>query len=120
MPFPDNRHGRTQSRRRAALVLAGALLVGSFCLSAASQPSHHLVVIEAMQFAPRTVEVNVGDTVVWNNRDAFPHTATSDRQDFHSGEIPTSGEWRLVVRKKGVFPYSCALHPTMHGTLFVK
>ena len=33
--------------------------------------------MQAVQFAPATLKVKRGDTVVWTNRDPFPHTATA-------------------------------------------
>src|SRR6516165_2497451 len=36
------------------------------------------VVIRAFKFDPKTVTVNPGDTVEWQNEDIVPHTATED------------------------------------------
>lgn len=104
-----------------ALLLAVALLGGgSSSTFAANKSKVHTVVIEAMQFSPQIIEVSAGDTVIWKNKDSFPHTATSGNRSFNSGDIPTSRSWTFVARKVGTFPYSCALHPTMKGTLVVK
>jgi plastocyanin len=108
------RHGGT------ALLLACVFLGMSDGSYAASQTKVHTVVIEATQFSPQVVEVNIGDTVIWKNKDPFPHTATSDNRSFDSGEISTNRSWKFLARKKGTFPYSCALHQTMKGTLVVK
>lgn len=78
------------------------------------------VVIEAMRFAPQTVEAQVGDVVVWSNRDPFPHTIAADRGEFASDMIVPGGAWRMQAARRGVFPYTCGLHPTMHGVLVVK
>jgi plastocyanin len=80
----------------------------------------HTVVIDGMQFSPAKLEVTVGDTVVWINKDPFPHTATSDQDGFHSKTILPERTWRFVATQRGMFPYSCALHENMHGTLLVK
>jgi plastocyanin len=80
----------------------------------------HTVVIDGMQFAPATLEVHAGDTVVWQNRDPFPHTATSTKRGFDSRAIPAGGSWKFVARRKGEFDYLCTLHTTMKGTLVVK
>ncbi|MEO8600104.1 MAG: cupredoxin family copper-binding protein [bacterium] len=115
-----NRPTKKQCHDGMALLLIAALLVGGFNAYAATKPKVHIVVIEAMQFSPKIVEVNSGDTVIWKNKDPFPHTATSDNRSFKSGEIPANRSWKFVARKKGNFPYSCALHSTMKGTLIVK
>lgn len=80
----------------------------------------HTVVIDGMQFAPATLQVAVGDTVVWINKDPFQHTATSDRDGFHSKNILPGHSWSFVTMQRGTFPYSCALHENMKGTLLVK
>ena len=113
-------HIKGQRHGGMALLVAATLLGGSSSTYAATKSKVHTVVIEAMQFAPQTVEVSAGDRVIWKNKDPFPHTATSDNRRFNSGDIPTNRSWTFVARKPGTFPYSCALHPTMKGTLVVK
>jgi plastocyanin len=87
---------------------------------AAQAGAQHRVVIEAMQFSPQTVEVHAGDTIVWSNADPFPHTVSAEARAFDSGEIPAEGNWQMTATRKGVFPYRCALHPSMRGVLLVK
>ena len=74
----------------------------------------------AMQFSPQVIEVAPGDTVVWTNKDPFPHMATAQDRSFDSGEIAPKRSWKLKARKKGVFSYVCTLHPTMKGNLVIK
>ncbi len=104
------------------LLLVGTLLGGS--ISAGAQPPEkakvHTITIEAMQFSPKTLEVNIGDTVIWKNNDLVNHTATADNKAFSSGDIPINRSWKFVAQKKGTLPYSCMLHPTMKGILVVK
>lgn len=64
--------------------------------------------------------VNAGDTIIWKNRDAFPHTATSEGKQFDSRDIAPGGSWKMVAKKRGTFAYICTLHRTMKGTLSVK
>jgi plastocyanin len=89
-------------------------------VQAKTKPLVHTVVIDGMQFSPATLEVTAGDTVVWINKDPFPHTATSDRDGFHSKTILPEHSWSYVAKQRGTFPYRCVLHENMHGTLFVK
>ncbi|WP_420473591.1 cupredoxin domain-containing protein [Noviherbaspirillum sp. ST9] len=103
------------------LILATFLAGMSMMASAASKPAVHTVIIDGMQFSPATLEINAGDTVIWKNKDPFPHTATSlDKPGFDSGEIRTGGSWRYVAKKRGSFPYDCTLHRTMRGVLIIK
>lgn len=102
-----------------ALFLGCTLMLGG-AASYAAPKTVHMVTIEAMQFSPAILEVNVGDTVVWKNHDPYPHTATSNKNEFNSGNILPDHNWKFVAKKRGTFPYSCALHETMKGTLVVK
>jgi plastocyanin len=105
-------------RRQA---LGGVILIGltaATCMAA--QAAVHTVLIEGMQFTPPALEVNAGDTVVWKNKDPFPHTATADNHAFDSGSIPAGGSWKFVARKRGSYPYTCTLHQTMKAQLVVK
>jgi plastocyanin len=83
-------------------------------------PATHTIVMEGVGFAPNTLTVAKGDTVVWVNKDAFPHTATAQDKSFDSKEIAAGKSWRFTAKKSGTFPYVCTLHPTMKGTLVVK
>jgi plastocyanin len=80
----------------------------------------HTIVMEGVAFKPETLTIKKGDSVVWVNRDVFPHTATAGDRTFDSGEVAPTRKWKLVAKKSGRFPYLCTLHPTMKGALVVK
>ena len=88
--------------------------------AAPAQPVTHTVSIENMQFQPATLTVKAGDSVVWVNKDMFPHTATSTSDAFDSGQIEAGASWTFRAATTGEFPYVCSLHPTMGGTLRVE
>jgi plastocyanin len=100
-----------------ALLLAGALPGAAL---AAPRPAVHTIVIDGMLFVPAALTVNAGDTVVWKNKDPFPHTATSSTKGFDSRDIAPTRSWQFVAGRRGAFAYLCTLHPTMKGTLTVK
>ncbi|MCM2280261.1 MAG: cupredoxin family copper-binding protein [Bdellovibrionaceae bacterium] len=96
-------------------VIVSVLLVcAEFAIAAT-----HTITIEGMKFDPATLTVKRGDTIVWVNKDFFPHTATSENKAFDSGEIKAGASWKRVVDTKGSFTYVCTLHPTMKGSLTV-
>jgi plastocyanin len=103
-----------------ALLFAVTLYGVGYGVNALAEPKTHTVVIEAMQFSPKVLEVNAGDTVVWVNKDAFPHNAIATEGGFQSKEIAPNGSWRFKAMTKGTFPYICTLHPTMKASLLVK
>lgn len=84
------------------------------------RPATHTVTIAEMRFQPETLIVNAGDTVVWVNKDLFPHTATSQAGGFNSASIDAGKAWQFTPAAKGTFAYVCSLHPTMKGTLQIK
>ena len=79
----------------------------------------HVVLIDAVAYAPAALTVKRGDTVVWRNKDPFPHTVTAQGH-FDSGSFGPEREWTYVARKPGVYPYLCTLHPNMQGTITVE
>ncbi|HZW19705.1 cupredoxin domain-containing protein [Noviherbaspirillum sp.] len=104
-----------------ALALALALALSSVGAATAPKAAVHTVVIEGMQFSPAVLEVNAGDTVIWHNKDPYPHTATTDStRDFDSGEIKPGRSWKMTAKKPGDFSYLCTLHRTMNARLVVK
>lgn len=99
------------------MVLAGAALL---CGASVDKSATKTVLIEHFKFKPETVEVNVGQTVTWNNADSYPHTVTAaDRKAFDSGPISNRASWTFTARKQGTYDYVCKLHPNMKGKLIV-
>jgi plastocyanin len=103
--------------------LAAALAAVSLALTAACAqpvPRSHTVEIRGFAYLPATLQVAVGDSVVWINRDVVPHTATQDGRHWDSGSIKAEQTWRLIAASPGSQPYYCAFHPVMRGTLVVR
>jgi plastocyanin len=104
-----------------ALVLAALFTsAGQAARAVPSKPRTHTVIIEGTRFQPETLTVRAGDTVVWVNKDLFPHSATASNATFNSEVIAAGASWRYVARKKGEFAYTCVFHPTMTAALVVK
>ena len=114
-------------RFAAALWTAG--LVALWCAAGAGAgaeeqkpppPVTRKVTIDATNFLPVSVVANVGDTVVWTNKDLFKHTVTAVDGAFDSKDIEPGGTWSLTVKAAGVFDYACIYHSTMKGALRVR
>jgi plastocyanin len=76
-------------------------------------------------FAPQSVTIKVGDTVRWTNNGAAPHTTTSGTSPTGDGKwasgILSSGQsFSFTFTQAGTFPYFCAVHPFMIGTVTVQ
>jgi plastocyanin len=103
------------------LAVAGVSLLAALAVSAVySEPVTHTVTIENMRFDPESLSVKRGDSVVWVNKDLFPHTATADGKAFDSGDIAVGKSWTYVVAAPGRYTYTCSYHPSMKGTLIVQ
>ena len=98
-----------------AFVLGGGVAIGT----AAAAGTSHTVAIDGVKYDPETLTINRGDTVVWINKDPFPHTVTS-KGAFDSQSIAAGKSWKYTPRKAGEFAYICKFHPNMKGTLTVK
>ncbi|HXV46538.1 MAG TPA: plastocyanin/azurin family copper-binding protein [Nitrososphaera sp.] len=83
-------------------------------------------------YAPNPLNINVGDTVTWTNKDSTAHTVTSGTgtndpnkgQEFDSSPnfnpiMPPGGVFSHTFETAGEFPYYCGLHPNMVGTVVV-
>ena len=103
--------------------LAAAVLLGSAPAHGGVEPAPpsrtHVIEMRNFVFSPASLEVAVGDTVVWINRDAAPHTATDSAAAWGSGAVKAEGRWSRVVDAPGRFPYLCDYHPSMRGELIV-
>jgi plastocyanin len=112
------------SRHRLAIVAAALLALlscekGRSAAAGDSRPMTLTITIDGTRFAPEDATVKVGDTIVWVNKDPFPHTATS-KPAFDSSAIEAGTSWSYTASQAGEFPYVCRFHPTMKATLRVK
>ena len=108
--MPMLRFGRILTLAAAVALSPGAIAAGKA----------HQVVIEGMKFVPERIEVAVGDSITWVNKDPVPHTVTNAAKKIESGTIDPNGKWKYVVRRKGDIDYVCRFHPGMRGTISVK
>lgn len=130
------------SSRIAALAVCSAVALGA-CGGAAPDPpaarSHRgtHVTVDTFRFSPRTLRVTVGTRVRWENRDEILHTVTAGRgrdpgvpgvsspsparpSGAFDGRLDGSGSsFAFTFTVPGSFPYFCAVHSGMAGTVLV-
>lgn len=109
-----------------SLVLVVGLLVpgiGRSVLAATAQRPAATTVnvsIENFAFSPATVNVAVGSTVVWTQKDSVAHTVTSDNNAWtNSGPLNQGATFSHTFTKPGTYTYHCAIHPNMTGAIVV-
>ena len=101
-----------------ALAGVGVLLLGA----APAGAQAHAVSISAFAFQPQRLTVQLGDTVTWQNADPVSHTATADGVSprWNTGTIGAgTSSAAVLMATAGSFPYHCAIHPGMTGTIVV-
>jgi plastocyanin len=71
-------------------------------------------------YVPAELDVAVGTTVTWMNTDSTSHTSTSNVPGWDSGIVAPGGQFSFAFQSAGTFPYHCAIHPGMVGTVVVR
>lgn len=117
------------------LLLTGTLLLGG-CSLYGAQPSSpapatssvpaqgstavasNAVDIQNFSFTPSTLTIKKGTTVTWTNNDSTPHQIKS--ATFNSGQLSKGQTFSFTFADAGTFAYSCAIHPSMTGTIVVE
>jgi len=73
-------------------------------------------------YSPNPQTVRVGQTVAWRNADSSAHTSTQDiTAGFNTGNLAGGAtSTPITMSVAGTFPYHCAIHPSMVGTITVQ
>ena len=80
--------------------------------------------IKLFQYQPDPLEIAVGTTVVWTNRDEASHTVTHGtyvkRGDaFDSSTLMQGQSFAFTLTRTGNYAYFCLIHPEMVGMVKV-
>ena len=88
----------------------------------------HIVEVKDFDFAPKDLNINLGDQIRWEWTGIIPHTATSDANSgidsWDSGLLNQGAIYEYTLETEGNHPYYCIPHGTpggvgMAGTIFV-
>jgi outer membrane protein OmpA-like peptidoglycan-associated protein len=127
MPVATNEtdEGRELNRRVELKVTesAGGVTVASPVPAAdaaapAAAGSGSTVTIENFAFAPASITVPVGTTVVWTNQDGSNHFVKF--VDAASERMKKGATYSRTFTAPGTYPYECSIHPSMTGTVVVE
>ena len=82
---------------------------------------HDVEITAGMSFSPSSLEIVVGDIVRWTNNHSSAHTATSTDtpEAWEDANISPGATFQVTFNNAGVFPYDCAYHSSMTGTITV-
>jgi len=122
----------TASNLLAGANVLTAVAYDTFGLAATSAPVSIVVTNQAVTagvaiqnfaFVPQVITVTAGSTVNWTNKDSFSHTATGVLTNleplFGGAFLSLNQSCSTRFMTPGVYPYYCALHPFMLGTVVV-
>jgi plastocyanin len=71
-------------------------------------------------YVPNPITVQVGTTIKWINNDNVAHTVSSQNNLWDSGDMEPGATYSRTFQAPGTFPYYCAYHPLMVGTITVQ
>lgn len=77
------------------------------------------VSIANFAFNPADISATVGQTVTFTNNDSAPHTATLDDDSCTTENLNEGDSGGLTLSAAGTYPFHCAVHPNMKGTITV-
>ncbi len=77
------------------------------------------VSIKGFAFNPADIQAKVGDVIQFTNGDTTGHTATLDDGSCTTPTIAASAADGLTFSAAGTYPFHCAIHSSMKGTITV-
>ena len=100
---------------RSLLVIVAVFSVTIF--SNSSKAGNTVTVeIANLEFKPAKIEVKLGDTVIFINRDIVPHTATADDKSWDTGLIAKDESQTIEIVSDMTLTFFCLFHPNMKGS----
>jgi plastocyanin len=78
------------------------------------------VTVKDFSFQPENLQVSVGTTVTWTNRDSATHTASADDGLFDTKSMRPGTSHTFTFERAGTFTYHCNIHPTMTAEIIVR
>ena len=102
----------------SAVASASAASGGAAC-SESTAAGTVKVSIKDFAFNPAAITAKVGDVITFTNGDSAGHTATLDDGSCFTPTIAGGASDGLTFTAAGIYPFHCAIHATMMGTITV-
>jgi plastocyanin len=82
-------------------------------------PGVYKIDIKGMTFEPKEVRVNIGDTLLWVNKDFYAHDVTEFKtKKWNSPKLEPGTAWAMIVKEEA--EYFCSIHVVMKGKIEIK
>lgn len=115
-------------KRKSIFGLMGITATCLFMLNGLTSPSRaadHKIIIANFTFSPANLNVKVGDSVIFVNRDNVPHTAThiairEKIKVFDTKSLDQFQKGKITFTNTGNYTYNCSIHPSMEGKIIVQ
>jgi plastocyanin len=120
----------------AALLMLGSMAVSAdrfgmwgHMMSSASDTTGDELVVGGMQnnveisnfrYSPGNLQVPVGATVTWTNRDSAQHDAVARDRSWGTRLLARNQAESVTFSEPGAYEYYCTLHPQMRARLVVE
>jgi amicyanin len=104
----------------SAALLVAVLTAATLFPSMSARAEDATVKIDNFTFAPPSLTVKAGMTVIWRNEDDIPHTVASSTRVFKSKALDTDDNFSFTFTEPGSYEYFCSLHPHMTGKIVVE
>lgn len=102
----------------ALMSLAAAIACGSSSPTTPTPTSMSASIVSG-GFTPNPINISVGSTVTWTNKDTTAHAIVADNGAFSSGTIASGGEYTYSFRSAGTFMYHDSANSNMSGIVNV-
>ncbi len=79
----------------------------------------HIIEIHKMKFQTKSLDVKIGNTVIWINKDVVPHTATAKDKSWDSGRLKRGESFTLTITEETMLDYFCFYHRQMKAGLVI-
>jgi plastocyanin len=99
------------------LALIVVLIVAVVLFAGIATANTAQVLIKDFKFQPDQITIQKGDTITWMHPGPASHTVKF--ADSESPILKNGSTYSKTFDQTGTFPYSCGIHPYMHGTVIV-
>jgi plastocyanin len=89
---------------------------------AAHAAAPHVVTMKSISFAPKSLSIAAGESVLWENKSYTDHSATEQKEGgFYTGFVhPNRKSKSIEFKAAGDYHYLCSIHgKSMSGVIHV-
>lgn len=87
-------------------------------MSNPAEAARYTIAIENMAYGKAPPSLQMGDTIIWQNKDIFEHSATA-RSGAFDVDVAPGKEGQVKLKQPGQVEVFCRYHPTMTLKLVV-